>query len=70
MALQVRAVADVHLADQLGVIRHGREVERSRELRVSHRVAVLVEGLDSDPLPLGEAVGVCRTCPRPLGARV
>ncbi len=62
--------ADVSLAEHLGVVGHGREVERTRELELAQRFPVAIVGLHADPLAAREAVRVGGTVPRALRARV
>jgi hypothetical protein len=63
-------VADVRLAEELGVVRDGSEVERSLELGVSPRRSVVGMGLQPDALAPREAVRVARQDARALGARI
>jgi hypothetical protein len=65
-----RRLADRDLAEQLRVVRDGREVERAREADRPQRRAVLCVGLDPDRLAAREAVGLVRTVAGALGGGV
>ena len=63
--LGTRDLRRVHLADELGVVGHGREIERSAQARLAGRVALGIEGRKRKVAALGEDVGAARIFPGP-----
>jgi len=70
VAIDPRGAADVGLAEHLGVIGHGREIERTFELHLAQRPALRVVRLDADALAAREAIGVGGSVSRALGSGV
>jgi hypothetical protein len=61
-----RRLAGVELAEELGVVGHGGEVERTLELRRPERATIAIEGLNVDAFAASETIGVRRSVPDPL----
>src|SRR5262249_25947192 len=61
VAVKPRRETDLGLAEELRVIRHGGEIERSPELCRTKRVSLRVVRRQPDRVPLREAVRVART---------
>jgi hypothetical protein len=70
VAGRARRRAHARLAEQLGVVRDEREVERPAELHAPRRLPARVVGLDADRRALRERVRVARRAARALAPAV